>query len=260
MLNYFDFYTFIGKDIVPPGGTELVSKFMNEAYFSTRSGRFKYLEVGSHTGTLSRKIASLGKHEKIYGVDISTFAVDRANQICKRDGLKRIEYQVDNAEKLKFKNNYFDYIDLGMTFGFFIENRVKCLEECKRVLKKDGRIFLNSLFYVERPHETLAAEVDQKLGITLDRSLKYDYNFFFDLMSEYFELEKELIVEYEGAYSESDFETNIRAEIRNTDAAIARLSPEEQEMFVKEYAKSRYILQMNEEYCLSALQAWKIKP
>lgn len=259
MLNYFDFYTFIGKDIVPPGGTELASKFMDEVYFSTRSGRFKYLEVASHTGTLSRKIASLEKHEEIYGIDISPFAINRANQLCKRDGLKRIKYRVNNAEKLIFKDDYFDYVDLGIAFGFFIEDRIKCLEECKRVLKKDGRVFSNSLFYIDRPPELLVNEVERILGITLDRSIQYDYNFFCDLMCDSFELEKELIIEYDGAYSESDFEKYIRDEIKNTDAPIAKLSPDEQEIFIKEYAKNRHILQMNEEYCLSALQAWKIK-
>jgi ubiquinone/menaquinone biosynthesis C-methylase UbiE len=259
MLSYFDFYTFIGKDIVPPGGAELVSKFMDEAYFSSRSGHFKYLDVGSHTGTLSRKIASLGKHGGIYGIDVSQFSIDRANQICKRDGLKRIEYRVESAEKLKFEDEYFDYIDLGMAFGFFIQDKAECLKECKRVLKKDGRVFFNSLFYVDRPHELLATEVDRILGIDLDRSAQYDYNFFYDIMDDYFELEKELIIEYAGTYSEADFERSIREEIKNTDAAISNLSPNEQEIFIKEYAKSRYILQMNEQYCLSAIQAWKMK-
>lgn len=259
MLNYFDFYTFIGKDIVPPGGTELVSRFMDEVYFSTRPGPFKYLEVASHTGTLSRKLASLEKHEEIYGIDVSSFAINRANQISKRDGLKRIEYRINNAEKLKFEDDYFDYVDLGIAFGFFIQDRVKCLKECKRVLKKNGRVFFNSLFYIDRPPELLTNEVDRILGINLDRSVQYDYNFFFDLMCDSFELEKELIIEYEGTYNESDFEEHIRKEIKKTDAPVAKLSPDEQEIFIKEYAKSRYILQMNEEYCLSALQAWKIK-
>jgi len=258
-MNYFDLYTFIGKDIVPPGGTELTSKFMDEIYFFPKSNRFSYLEIASHTGALSRKIATLDKHNEIYGIDISSFAINRANKICERDGLRRIKYLVSDAEELPFEDDYFDFVDFGIAVGFFIQNRNKCLEECKRVLKKDGRVFFNSLFYVNQPPDLLTNEVERILGITLDRSIKYDYNFFLDLMSDSFELEKELIIEFDGSFKEWEFENHMRSEIKNTDAAIAKLSPDEQEIFIKEYAESRFILQMNEEYCLSALQAWKVK-
>jgi ubiquinone/menaquinone biosynthesis C-methylase UbiE len=258
-MNYLDFHTFLGVDFSPPGGEELVSEFIDKVYFSSKPEGFNYLEAASHTGTLGRKLASLDKHNQIYGIDISSFAIQRANYLCSRDQLKRIEYQVQNLENLNFENDFFDFIDLGIASGFFLENREKCLEECVRVLSHDGVLFTNNLFYVETPPDELAFEVDRILGISIDRSIKYDYDFFHTFYSNYFVLDKELIIEYEGNFTKSDFEAYVREAIVSTDAPISCLPQDVQEVFIKEYSQKRYILRLNEEYCYSLLQAWKLK-
>jgi ubiquinone/menaquinone biosynthesis C-methylase UbiE len=258
-MEYFDLHTFIGKEITPPGGAELVCKFLDQRYFSPRAKRFRYLEVASHTGALSRKVAELNLHEQIIGIDVSPFAVARGNHLCAQANLKNIEFQVQDVRDLDFEDSSFDYVDLGVAWGFFIDDRSQGLKECRRVVKPNGRVFCNNLFYVEMPPPDLFKEVERIVGLDLSLKKKFDYNFFYDLMSNDFELESELIIEYDGMFSQVEYEDNIRKHIKRTDASISKLSEEEQEIFVREYGKARSILRMNEDYCLSALQAWKPK-
>ena len=258
-MKYFDLYPFIGKDLEPPGGVDLIREFMNELYFSEFPGRFRYLEVASHTGTLGRAIASLDVHDEIIGVDVAKIAIDRANYLVKRDGLKRIHYVVANAEDLPFDDESFDFVDLGIAFGFFIQNREKCLQECRRVLKPNGRIFINNLFYTEFPPSDLIFDMEKVLEIKLDQGCDYDYSFHYNYLSDFLDLEKELVLEFEGRFSKLEFANYIRKLISHSDAEVAKLSEEEQEQIVEAYAEGRYVLHKNEKYCQSALQSWKLK-
>ena len=57
---------------------------------------------------------------------------------------KYVEFFCENAQKMYFSNNVFDYvICMGNTFGNFGKNKLKILKEMKRVTKKGGKIFVS---------------------------------------------------------------------------------------------------------------------
>ncbi|MGO8534154.1 class I SAM-dependent methyltransferase [Rhizobium ruizarguesonis] len=259
-MNYFDLHALVGKDITPPGGVELVTQFLQTRYFVNSKEPFRYLEVASNTGAVSRAIATLDLHAEIKGIDISEAAVDRANQLAKTKNLSRIDFSVQNAERLEFEDGYFDYVDIGVAWAFFLENRNACLAEAKRVLKQDGILIANNLFYVTKPPPSLTEEVARILELDLDRLPQYDYDYFFEAMSREFALDCELIVEYEGTLSVEDYAEDIRRLILGWDGSkLARASKEELDAVVSEYAEKRSILNLNDQYCLSALQGWRLR-
>lgn len=153
-MSFWDFYSFIGKDIDPPGGLEFVVDNLYNNYLK-KSKPFNYLDIASHTGLVSRTIAKFNLHNKIIGVDLSKSAIDRANYLCIQNNLKNIEFQHQDASNLSFTSNSFDFINAGISLGFFISNRNKCLKECHRLLTNNGKLFVNNLFYFTPPPKIL---------------------------------------------------------------------------------------------------------
>ncbi len=77
-----------------------------------------------------------------YGVDFSEQMIKHAHNDVKKRNLK-ISLKVALAYKLPFENNYFDAIIF--TSGLHCietKHRIKVLEEIKRVLKPDGKVFI----------------------------------------------------------------------------------------------------------------------
>jgi len=97
----------------------------------------KILEVGVGTG---KNIKYYPRNIDLTAIDLTPgmleFAKKRANEL----GISVI-LKLGDAEKLKFANGSFDSV--AATFVFCsVPNPVKGLEEIKRVLKKDGKLYL----------------------------------------------------------------------------------------------------------------------
>ncbi len=99
------------------------------------------LEIGCGAGNGSKLIKKYFQTKRIYATDLDKRMIDIAKKNNK-DG--SISFEVQNATRLNFKNNYFDAVfDLGVIHH--IQNWKTCLKELKRVLKPDGELIIEDL-------------------------------------------------------------------------------------------------------------------
>ena len=106
------------------------------------------LELGFGTGhgilDLAKAVDSSGK---VYGIDISEGMYDVAMDRLSKAGFKnRVELTLGDAERLPYSDQFFDAIFMSFTLELFDENDIPIvLNECKRVLKDDGRMSVVAL-------------------------------------------------------------------------------------------------------------------
>jgi ubiquinone/menaquinone biosynthesis C-methylase UbiE len=77
-----------------------------------------------------------------YGVDFSKKMLELAESYFKEKNLKA-EFVLGNLTKIPLEDNYFDYVICVAAFHHLNKDeQIACLNEIKRVLKKDGRVYL----------------------------------------------------------------------------------------------------------------------
>lgn len=98
------------------------------------------LDVGCGFGRNIKAIVNIAG--KIVGIDNNK---PLCRKIAKKLSIfKNVEFFCENAEKMHFSDNTFDYvICMGNTFGDLAQNKLKILKEMKRVVKKDGKIIIS---------------------------------------------------------------------------------------------------------------------
>ncbi len=106
---------------------DLISKYINK--------KDRILEIGCGSGNLLKSINC----DNIYGVDISHEMIKE----CKRV-IHSGNFSVGDAEKLEFKDNFFDKVIISEVL-YYLPNLNKAIEEAYRVLKKDGLLLITSL-------------------------------------------------------------------------------------------------------------------
>jgi len=117
----------------------------------------KVLEVGCGDGRSIKDIIDVTKN--IYAIDHDKKAVDDAvNNFKEYHSIKII---LEDAIKLQFKDESFDFVLCLTTFANLGNYKYKALEEMKRVLKKDGSIII-SVFSEDALKERM--KVYKKLG------------------------------------------------------------------------------------------------
>ena len=99
------------------------------------------LEIGCGNGYGSKLIKKYFSPKNIFAIDIDEKMIEIAQ---KNNNDISVTYKVMDASRLDFSNNYFDAIfDFGIIHH--IPNWKDCINELKRVLKKDGEIILEDL-------------------------------------------------------------------------------------------------------------------
>jgi ubiquinone/menaquinone biosynthesis C-methylase UbiE len=140
----------IGKfyDKIYSEGGYLSEKKFNEMALKAlgvKKGKNKrLLDIACGQGTL---LAMAENYVQTYGIDISREAVSKAKNMA-----RSTEFKVCSAEKLPFKNEFFDYITCMGSLEHFVDIE-SSLSEMRRVLKKSGKAVIhvpNSLYLVHK--------------------------------------------------------------------------------------------------------------
>ena len=100
----------------------------------------KLLDIGCATGEMM-KIAQRSNYD-CYGIDISEPLVNIAKK-------SKLNVKVSTIEKEKYPDQMFDVITI-LSVIQYIKNKVKFLEEVKRILRDDGIL----LIHCPKPHMT----------------------------------------------------------------------------------------------------------
>jgi len=102
------------------------------------------LDLGTGPGTQAMQISNLGFD--VTGSDLSNSAIERAKKLY-----PNTSYIVDDILNSKFLDNAFDYIlDRGVFHIFEQEKLADYLRQIKRILKKNGILFLKCMSVEEK--------------------------------------------------------------------------------------------------------------
>jgi SAM-dependent methyltransferase len=121
-----------------------------------RSGQ-RVLDLATGTGWTARMAAALGA--KVVGVDIGADLIEAARQRAQQAGLE-IEFEVGDAERLRFEDESFDVV-VSTCGVMFASNPEAAAAEIARVCKRGGRVGLTTwppegtlaqMFQVMRPY------------------------------------------------------------------------------------------------------------
>jgi len=106
--------------------------------------RGKFLDLGTGPGTQAMQISNLGFD--VTGSDLSNSAIERAKKLY-----PNTLYIEDDILNSKFLDNAFDYIlDRGVFHIFEQEKLPHYLRQIKRILKKNGILFLKCMSVEEK--------------------------------------------------------------------------------------------------------------
>lgn len=92
------------------------------------------LDVGCHSGLLTKKIMDIAKPEKVYGIDISAKAINKAKK-----RIKNGYFKIGDAHKLPYKDNFFGAI-FCLEMIEHVDFPQTVIQEIFRVLKNDGYV------------------------------------------------------------------------------------------------------------------------
>jgi ubiquinone/menaquinone biosynthesis C-methylase UbiE len=112
------------------------------------------LEIGFGTGHCIVALAgAMGGSGMVYGIDISDGMLHIANNRVRKAGLtETARLERGDAMQLPFKEEFFDAIFMSFTMELFHSTEIPAvLSQCRRVLKKEGRICVVSLSKKEEP-------------------------------------------------------------------------------------------------------------
>ncbi len=96
------------------------------------------LDVATGTGSLAIELSNSA--EKVIGIDLSSKMLDIAEKKRRNDNLSFLQM---DASRMKFDDEEFDLVTISLGLHDMpLEIRTLVLEEVKRVLKKDGKLFI----------------------------------------------------------------------------------------------------------------------
>ena len=109
-----------------------IEKILNKE-INNRSKKIKILDIGCGSGEISRFFNNLD----YIGIDVNPDYIEFARKIYKKN------FEVMNAQKLRFKKRYFDYVVIiGVLHHIDDKNCNLILNEIKRVIKDTGKIII----------------------------------------------------------------------------------------------------------------------
>ena len=157
----------------------------------------KLIDVASGTGDIAKLYLNKTNYEgSVYCVDENEGMLNLNKKKLKRN--PKVKWFCGNAEKLPFKNNYFDYYTIS--FGIRnVDNINNALKEAYRVLKPGGRFLCLEFAKVENEilnkfYKTYSKSIPKIGKFVIGKSEPYEY----------------LINSIEQFYSQEEFVTQIK--------------------------------------------------
>ena len=100
----------------------------------------RWLDAGSGTGAPACYLASTYPSVNIEGINIVKPQIEKASELAIRKNCNdRVKFNYGNAQDIPFSENYFENI-YAIESAFHFEDKIKFINESKRVLKQDGQI------------------------------------------------------------------------------------------------------------------------
>jgi SAM-dependent methyltransferase len=100
----------------------------------------RVLDLASGVGDPALSIAeAVGPSGQVLATDLGPGMISLAEELAHARGLQNIEFQVINVEALPFPNELFDVVTCRFGLMFF-PDQMKALRECRRVVKRGGRV------------------------------------------------------------------------------------------------------------------------
>jgi len=184
-MGYVDLMAFLGEVNRPPGAKNSIRLVVQNCLITKNS---KVLDIGCNTGYVSFQIAHLTKCTVI-GIDINKNMIKVAEKIRKKDPFGHlIKFKVADAENLPFRDETFEVVISGGSTAF-INDKVKAINEYKRVLKQWGFIADINFFYRIKPPTSLLKRLTSILEVEIR---PWDINYWINLY-EQCDLEKYFI-------------------------------------------------------------------
>jgi len=105
----------------------------------------KILDLGCGSGRNFSSLINCGFNGRIYGVDFSQNMLDLAKENAEKLGIE-LELKKANTWETGYEDNFFDKIICIATIHCILrkEDRQKTLEECYRLLRKNGKLLITS--------------------------------------------------------------------------------------------------------------------
>lgn len=99
-----------------------------------------FIDVGCGNGFFSLPAARIvGKHGRVYGVDVSSDVITELKAEAKREGVKNLILRVGRAEETIFCNACADIVFYGVVLHDFKDPN-RALVNARKMVKQDGRL------------------------------------------------------------------------------------------------------------------------
>lgn len=135
----------------------------------------KLLEIGCGSGYETVEFCQKGAD--VTAIDFSRESIKIARDRCNQNKIQKVHLEFMNAESLQFKDNLFDRVYINKVL--LHTNKERVLQECRRVLKKEGIIVINEMlkyWLFTFPYRTFSPYRKSKPKyITLDEIKKWTY-------------------------------------------------------------------------------------
>lgn len=184
-MSYADFIGIMSLENVSLAGDFTVDYWVSKAGINENSS---ILEIACSTGFNIRNCV-LKTGASGIGIDTSKNSIESAREKSRLH--KKIQFEVGNAERLRFASNSFTHVISGMGFSF-IRGRNKALKEVARVLLPRGRLLTATPYYKTKPTVDLLNKV--KKVFSFRPLLSWNYEWWFAFFSQFFTLKHEVSV------------------------------------------------------------------
>jgi ubiquinone/menaquinone biosynthesis C-methylase UbiE len=117
------------------------------------------LDIASGVGDPALSLAAaVGPDGRVIASDIGPGMISLAEELATTKGLKNIDFKIANAESLPFPSESFDVVTCRFGVMLF-PDPLAALNECRRVLKRGGRVALIAWGGKEQPFFTATAGI-----------------------------------------------------------------------------------------------------